>query len=361
MEGDLFDYLVWRGDLTFRAAPLCEADALLLAELSYLHFPFAKDCVMTVSEAFEAWKLLPDEERFSGLGLVKDKTGLLLEHAAKSKRFGHVRLTRYSEVEDIENEEQFAAVTFLLPGQILFIAYRGTGDTLIGWKEDFNMVFMDKVPSQEEAARYAEDIAALYPDYRLILGGQSKGGNLAVWAAANLQTKTKQRLKTVYNLDGPGFIGGFTKKPAYREIEKRIRSYVPASSLVGVLMGECTYTIIKSTTLSVLQHNPFTWMICGTAFTQEAERTKSSRVIEQFVDGMLINMSRKDRADFVEKLFSDLTAYSAKTVADLKKHLFSTIVKVLLDLKQFSDKSKENKARRQELMAALKEMTGTMR
>lgn len=356
MEGNLLDYLVWRGDLSFRAAALNEADALLLAELSYLHFPFAADKVMSVSEALKEWKKLPSEEQFSGLDLIKDQTGKLLEEAAKSKRFCGVKLTQYSDVEDAEAEEQFSAVTFLLPGKTLYIAYRGTGGTLIGWKEDFNMMFMDSVPSQQEAARYAMRVAQMYPGHKLILGGQSKGGNLAVWAAVHLDSEVKKRVHAVYDLDGPGFIGGLTRKPIYKEIEKKIRSFVPASSLVGVLMGECAYTIIKSTTLSVLQHNPFTWMICGTKFVYESDRTKSGKVIEEYVDGMIVNMPRKEREEFVDKLFSDLTAYNAKTVTDLKKHLLTTIIKVLTNLKQFSDKSKENKEKRREFLAAIKQI-----
>lgn len=356
MEGNLLDYLTWRGDLSFRASAFNEADALLLAELSYLCFPFAEKETLSISDALEKWKVLPEDEQFSGLDMIKGQTGTLLEEAAKSQRFGGIRLAHYSDVEDAEKEEQFSAVTFFLPGKTLFIAYRGTGGTLLGWKEDFNMMFMESIPSQQEAARYALHIAELYPEHKLILGGQSKGGNLAVWAAVHLNKEVKKRIRAVYDLDGPGFIGGLTRKPIYKEIEKRIRSFVPASSLVGVLMGESEYTIIKSTTLSVLQHNPFTWMICGTHFVYETDRTKSGKIIEEYVDGMIVNMPRKERAEFVNKLFDDLTAYNAKTVTDLKKHLLTTIIKVLTDLKQFSDKSKENKEKRREFLAAIRKI-----
>ena len=359
MEGNLLDYLQWRGDLSFRASPFNDVDALLLAELSHLRYPFAAECEMTLIEAVQKWNELPENERFKGLERIREQTGKLLISAAESTRFGRVRVTRYSELKDEQAEMEFSAVCFLLPEKTVFIAYRGTGDDLIGWKEDLNMVFMEAVPSQKEAARYAEEAASVYPDRDLILGGQSKGGNLAVWAGAHLSSDLKRRLNAVYNLDGPGFIGGLTRKPEYGEISGRVISYVPASSLVGVLMGECPYTCIKSSSLSVLQHDPFTWMICGTSFVREEARSKSGELIEKYVDGLLFNMSRAGREEFVEKLFRDLTAYNAKTVSDLKKHLFITIIKVLLDLKQFSGKSNENKQRRQELTALLKEINAS--
>lgn len=356
MEGNLLDYLQWRGDLSFRASPFNDVDALLLAELAHLHFPFAAECEMTLGQAVQKWNGIPEEERFHGLERIREQTGMLFLAAAESTRFGRVKMTRYCRVSDVQTEMEFSAVSFLLPEKTVYVSYRGTGDDLIGWKEDLNMVFMEAVPSQKEALRYAEEIASFYPDRDLILGGQSKGGNLAVWAGVHMSGELKRRLNAVYNLDGPGFIGGLTRSPEYREISERVISYVPASSIVGVLMGECPYTCIKSSSLSVLQHDPFTWMICGTAFVYENERSKSGQLIESYVDGLLFNMSRRDREEFVEKLYADLTVYHAKTVSDLKKHLFITIIKVLLDLKQFSDKSNENKQKRKELTALLREI-----
>ncbi len=195
---DIFDYLDWRGDIKFAHSPFCGMDGLVFAELSYLDFtnivPSAGDesatsvaeGAISVAEAARVYfEKHPEKDAKIG-AIVPAKIVELFRRAAASRRFADIGLSRFVDVVDVKAEKQFSALCARIDEKTLFTAYRGTDDTIIGWRENFNMCFKAPVPSQLQAAEYLNDIgAALAPSERLIIGGHSKGGNLAVWAASH--------------------------------------------------------------------------------------------------------------------------------------------------------------------------------
>ncbi len=211
-KGNIFDYLTWRGDINFFERKPNPIDGLIFSALAYLNFS-ASD--FALKEAYDRLNMVKEEEQYRGLDIVKDNHFLLVKKCAKSPRYQNVIIINYIENTDIENQCQFSATSFLLPGDIIFIAYRGTDSSLIGWKEDLNMAFTSGTPAQLMATEYAKKIAEKYPSYHLYLCGHSKGGNLAVWAAVHLPEKIKQRIIKVYNNDGPGFINDLTESQEY--------------------------------------------------------------------------------------------------------------------------------------------------
>ena len=158
----------------------------------------------------------------------------LAEKTAKTSRFQNMEVSHYRSVFDRQREIQFAVVTFLLPDETAFLSFRGTDRTMFGWKENFNMGFIDEIPSQTEAAEYAAKTARIVKR-QLRFGGHSKGGNLSIWAAAHLPTEYKEDVLAVYSNDGPGFSEDFLKSDMYKSMKDKIYSYVPESSIVGVL------------------------------------------------------------------------------------------------------------------------------
>lgn len=195
---NIFDYMKWR-DIDLQKVEFNEIDNLILSRLSY--FPFdgilSKKEEITLKEAYERTKILGTTGR-----TLQAEDIDLYPILANSKRFGKVKITEFINKIELVEEEQFSAITVLLPDKTIYVSYRGTDNTIIGWKEDFNMSFSELVASQTDAVNYLNDIAKKYPN-EIRVGGHSKGGNLAVYAAAFCKEEIKKRIIKVYNNDGP--------------------------------------------------------------------------------------------------------------------------------------------------------------
>ena len=166
---------------------------------------------------------------------------------AKSNRFSQMKITGYINKIDQEEEKQFSAITIFIPDGTMYISFRGTDNTLIGWKEDFNMSFQEKVPSQLDAIKYVKQIANQYEN-PIRIGGHSKGGNIAVYAASFSPKEIQNRIKNVYNNDGPGFHENIIIKPSYQKMLSKVHTFVPQTSIIGrLLYHEENYTVVQST------------------------------------------------------------------------------------------------------------------
>ncbi len=165
-------------------------------------------------------------------------------------------------------EIQFSAVTVELDDETVYIAYRGTDDTLVGWKEDLNMSFMDVVPAQAEALAYLEQVLHKHDYRKVYIGGHSKGGNLAVYAAVHVEDILQSSIVEVFNNDGPGFKDNILSKQQYMNISDRITTLVPQNSVVGLLLEhDETYQVVKSSQSSgIMQHDGFSWEVLGNDF-----------------------------------------------------------------------------------------------
>lgn len=314
---DVFEYLKWRGDLTFTQDPPNEVDALIFSALSYIRYgnrvEAYPDIPITLREAAEEYFALEDHE-----SRVRVKNDLdLLHAAAKSIRFGFTKLCFYRDLLIPEQETQFAAVTFLLDDGSAFLAFRGTDNSLVGWKEDFNMSFQQTVPAQRLAVQYTRDVAAEYIA-PLRLGGHSKGGNLAVFAAARSSPMLQRRILEVYNNDGPGFTDYLMGDPGYIAMVPRIKTYIPQSSVVGMLLEhEEPYTVIRSKTVSLLQHDPYSWEVMGNAFVRMQEITEGSRFVDTTIKAWFADMSNQDRSQLVDVMFTLLGTGGVENTWDI--------------------------------------------
>ena len=304
---DLFDYLIWRGDLPIDLVPPNPVDTLILSALSYLDYDglvpgdFLHPVPLHVVE--EAFAAMPDrDERVR----VKRDADLLAACAA-TERFGHLKLAFYRSELLPQMQSQFAALTWLLPDGTAMITYRGTDMTITGWKEDFNMSFQSSVPAQEKALWYLEAFARVHMG-PIRLTGHSKGGNLAVYAAARTVPENQERILSVHNHDGPGFHSAMLRDPGYREILEHVRTFVPQSSVVGMLLEhEEPYTVVKSRQLSLLQHEPYSWEVQGGDFVRMEEVDDSSRFVDQTIKQWLSTTSMEERNAFVDAVYELLT------------------------------------------------------
>ena len=313
----VFDYIAWRGDLTFTQDPPNAVDALIFSTLSYIRYGGAVEedprQPVLLREAAEHFFTLEDPE--NRIRVEKDLD--LLQQAALSTRFGQTKLVRYQDVLIPEQETQFAAVTFLLDDGSAFLAFRGTDYSLVGWKEDFNMSFQQTVPSQRLAVQYVREVAAEYT-LPLRLGGHSKGGNVAVFAAARSAPMLQQRIIEVYNHDGPGFTKYMMGDPGYLAMVSRIRTFIPESSVIGMLLEhEEPYIVVKSRTVSLLQHDPYTWEIMGKGFTTVEEISEDSRFLDAAIKAWFSDMTNQERSRLVDVMFTLLGTGGVENALDI--------------------------------------------
>ena len=316
----LFDYLLWRGDLSFRASPFNEVDNLILAELAFVDFaeilPSDPSASMTLRDAAEIYF---SAERETQSALLVPEAIPLLRAAAETERFSSLYLCGFERRTDVQCEAQFAAVTFLLPDGEMFIAFRGTDDSLVGWKEDFNMAFLSVIPSQSSAMLYVDRMAAIYPSYRIRIGGHSKGGNLAVYSAAKCAAVHRERIIRVYNNDGPGFSRDFLDSEGYTAIKDRILTILPETSVVGMLLEqEGPYTVIKSNQNGIFQHDAFSWEVEGRSFIRVEDRSEGSKLLDRTLKAWIAAFTEEEREEFVDTVYQLISsATTAETLPEL--------------------------------------------
>lgn len=336
---NILDYITWRGDLTFKQSELNEVDSLILSRFSY--FPldglFFEDKKITIKDAYSRALSIGIEER--RILQIEDKD--LFPALANSKRFGELYITNYINKVDKEEEKQFAAVTIILPDNTLYVSYRGTDNTLVGWKEDFNLSFSSDVPSQHDAVKYLEDIAK-HSKKKIRIGGHSKGGNLAVFATIFCQDKVKKQILEVYNHDGPGMSSDVIETSQYKDIIHKVHTYVPQSSVIGrLLYHEEKYTVIKSIQTGLMQHDLYSWQVIGNKFVSLDEVTNGSEIVDKVIKSWLNGVTSTQRAEFINILYQIFCATEAETLNELTTNWFRNAGKLLKAYKTTDEESKK--------------------
>ena len=334
------DYVRWRGDLTLEQSEFNEIDNLILARFSY--FPFDK--IIRENEIATIKEL---SRRFSNQDITKlpilwKDDVELFPLMGNSKRFGGMLATKYINKIDAEQEKQFSAITVLMPNDIIYVSYRGTDNTIVGWKEDFNMSFKSHIASQISAKQYLEEIAKEYPSSKIIIGGHSKGGNIAVYAATFASKEVKDRIINVYNNDGPGFCEDVIETPEYQEILPRVHTYIPQSSIIGRLMNHKEkYTIVESVQKGIMQHDLYSWQVLGKEFVTLKKLTNESEFIDKTIKDWLENVEPEKREQVIDAVFEILNTTEAQTMKELKANWFANAKTILGTYKNIDSDTKE--------------------
>lgn len=318
---DIFDYLDWRGDLPFSVSPFNEVDNYIVAKIGCCNFDgiVPEDAqTVPIGEALDAYfDAVGGDARFGVL--CSAKLTPLLRRLPATPRFRDLTLSGFVRRALPERTEQFSALTVSLPDGTHYVSYRGTDDTLYAWKEDCMMALSGAVPAQRDAADYLAWAASAY-DGPLRVGGHSKGGNLAVYAAANAPTAVQTRIGVIYNNDGPGFDAAFLDSPGYRAVRERILTLLPQFSIVGTLLEQdSNCTIVRSARFGVAAHDGFNWGVRGTAFLRCDDLSRSSRAFDATMERVLGQMDMDERREFIETLFRILTATGAVTLTDINE------------------------------------------
>jgi len=314
--GNIISYVTEKGDLSFDEWAFNEVDSLILSQLSYLDFQHTqatkKHFLITFSELREY-----QIESFTDETLFSDNNKELLFRVMTSKRFGCISLGYYINHRDLKQEKQFCAVTFRLKKDFYYIAYRGTDGSLVGWKEDFNLSFLQHIPAQSDAVLYYERVSK-WRKGAFLLGGHSKGGNLAVYTAMKCNKKAKKKINAVYNHDGPGFLREVFSTEEYNSIAHLIYKTVPQDSIVGLLLEQHgNYSVIESNAFSFLQHNPFSWLVEDGQFIQLKSVTLFSEYTNQTLNIWLLQLDIETRKEFVDHLYHIFKSTNVQTISEL--------------------------------------------
>ena len=316
---DIFDYLKRRGVISFAEDPFNEVDNLVLAVLAYADFngildnSFNKVDLETADRSYFEKHSRSNAKR-SLFHFVK--APLLMDDMLKGERFRDTVLTKYVDIVNSDKDMQMAAVTFLLNDGSVYVAFRGTDTTVTGWKEDFNMSYLPDTEGQLSAVRYLNEVGREIKG-PIRVGGHSKGGNFAVYAAAFCDREIQDRIVAVYTNDGPGFRDEVMEREAYKRILPKVVSIVPDTSIVGMLLtSNVGPIVVKSKDVGLLQHDALTWKVERNRFKQ----TKQSAVgsfINNSQKEWLSNLDDESREMFVNTLFSFFEATGMATFNEM--------------------------------------------
>ena len=313
------DYLQWRGDLSLNSAPLCDVDLLVFSQMAYIPFdrivpPNFSDSV-ALSDASAA---VIDEARHHKHGTFffwrEDES--LITLLGSCERFRNVRLTGFLNILSTEQEEQFAAVTALLPDGSAVVTFRGTDISVVGWKEDFDLAVSEAIPAQREAVKYITELSKAF-DGKVMLTGHSKGGNLAVFSYAFAPDSVKPQLLGARNFDGPGFNEKVISSEKLKSISSEVKTILPNSSVIGMLLGhDEDFRIIESSNYNIFQHDPYSWKVSGPDFITAEKFTNSSQLIDTTLKSWISSMPDEMRRKLIDIIFTELNSSQSSNVIE---------------------------------------------
>ena len=333
---NIIDYLRWRGDLSFEIDPFNEIDNVILARFSYLPF---HDIYMEKKENIKS--IAKKMEIIPKGNFCWEEDKKLIQEMAKTKRYKNLIVSNCVKRIDLVDEKQFGAITIWLPNGEKYISFEGTDMTILGWKESFNMSFMTNIPSQKEAVKYLEKIANEYTG-NIRLGGHSKGGNLAVYSATFCNESIKNRIIEILNADGPGFNDQVIYDNKYIEIANKIRTYIPQTSIIGILLEhEEKYNIVESVQKGIMQHDIYSWQVEGTKLRKIPELSNESKMVNKIVKDWLNNTTTEQRERFINTIYEIVGKTEAKTIADFSSQWLKNIKKIVETYKTLNEEEKK--------------------
>lgn len=313
----ILDYLHWRGDLPITTVPLNPVDQLILARIAYL--PLAEFLSSEIKPQLTLQQLMQRLMASSSFHTLSNDDQTLVRQFDQSPRFQTMPVFAFRHKLDYEQEQQFAAVAIQIKPALTYLSFRGTSDSLVGLKEDFNMTFLHTVPAQVSARHYVQSLLTQVSG-QFILGGHSKGGNLATFAACFLPRDLTQRIDTVVSFDGPRLNQELRHDPDFHDLSHKIHHYIPQSSIVGMLMNEGeAYHVVKSSETGLTQHNVYNWQVQPLGFVELQDLDPTSLYLDKTIHEWLASASKAERRTFIDTIYQLLRASGVSKWSDLSE------------------------------------------
>ena len=320
---NMLDYIKEFGHVSFEERAFSEIDALVLTELEYL--PLEKvvpsdengENFVTVKEIAEYMQEHKQELFDENPMMITQERHEVSQVIADAPRFQSLKFFGVVSEWDKDTTKQFAAVTVEVEPSVRLVVFRGTDETLIGWKEDFLMTYSPLVAAQTDAKEYLAKQASLWGG-DLMISGHSKGGNLAIYAAATQEEDVQLRIVDIFCFDSPGLYRSVLETKGYQNIVPLAMRYIPQDSLVGLMLeSEVPYVIVKSNATGAMQHSAMTWEIEDGQFIKMEKLTKNSQLNDQTFKKWTESVSDEELELFWNVFFELLFSVGIDTVNDL--------------------------------------------
>lgn len=381
-------------------------DSLILCELAYICMP---ESIPKYNDDSNSLATVPLSELLrgedfssmfsSGSTKVDEFRKNLLLAVESSPRYRGMRVGEVLERFDESNiddscEQQFAAVTFDLTDCIgsscFVVAFRGTDNTLVGWKEDFNMAFRCPVPAQESAAEYLLSISrrackdscksggirgifSSVGDYfanlfnkksdfknsdldksnlensndcdlsdnpKIFVVGHSKGGNMAAYAAMRLDAQDRSlgnRISKIYSMDGPSFGSDVVDPKVFSRVVSRIEKVVPQSAFIGLIMDTgVPYKVTSADSIGLMQHFGMYWQVKDGDFDYCDCVTPRALAVSKAANEWMMSLPFEERKRRIDSVYSMFSSLGYSTFDEMSSH-WSEVVPTLLKIAMHMD------------------------
>lgn len=321
--GNLITYVQQYGAQTFEDKSLTDIDVLVLTEIAYLPFDEIVPKSFDVTEAIsleqlgKEFEIIKEKEHENNPFMITSERIELLEVVSKSQRYKEIKVFGFMNDIDDERTKQFAAVCYKWEEENRWIIFRGTDETLIGWKEDFMMTYSDLIPAQTDAIEYLKKQAETFSG-TLNVSGHSKGGNLSLYASAMQDEAIQNRIEQIYCWDSPGVHRSILGTEGYQRVVSKAKRYIPQDSIVGLMLeSQVPYHIIESQGSGISQHSALMWNIEEDHFVELTELTKNSQLTDQTFKQWTEVVSDKDLKLFFDTFFDLIFGMGVETVNDV--------------------------------------------
>lgn len=331
------NYIKYYKDISFDESPFNDIDNIILSSIVYLDFKDIVKNKITLKDAgILFFKNINYKKLKNDIIAVKSATEIF-ELMFRGERYKNIVLSDYVKV--VDKEKQFCAITYHID-DLIYVAYEGTDDSIIGWKEDFCMFYKFPVAAQQMAIDYINKVVKFY-HHKVIIGGHSKGGNLAMCAYMYAKPFIKRRVIMVYNNDGLGFRKEQTNTKEYKEMLSKLRMIIPEESLVGLLLRHPeNYIVIKSNSKGLYQHNLNSWMCYGPVLLK-SQLSNDSKRIENWIANWLDNHNDSEREKILMAIFDVLDECDITSISQLKQFNINRIIKLIKASRDLDKESKE--------------------
>lgn len=319
----LFSYLERVGNYGFNELNFNIIDALIFANLSYYHFDFMLDkenYELTIKEATHIYFLYPELVKKADIETARNR---FLKVLVRTKRFKDLKIFNFEHEISKKSEKQFCALSVKISQNTIYVSFSGTDLSIIGWKEDFNLSYLDTIPSQISAKNYVNKLK-LKGIKNLYLGGHSKGGNLALYASYFSYKRVKNKIVNVFNFDGPGL-----NIKVNDEITKsKIITIVPSMSIFGMVFNNPLDTyIISSSTKGLLEHDLFSWMIDkNNHFIFATYLSSTSKTLNIAISKYVKDLPKEERKEFINLCYLLIKGTKAKDIIEFRSNLVKTLI-----------------------------------
>ena len=321
--GNLITYVQQYGAQTFEDKSLTDVDVLVLTEIAYLPFDeiVPKSCDVTEAISLEQlgkeFEQIKEKQQELNPFMITSERIELLEVVSKSQRYKDIKVFGFMNDIDDELTKQFAAVCYQWEEESRWIIFRGTDESLTGWKEDFMMTYSDLIPAQTDAIEYLRKQAELFSG-SLNISGHSKGGNLSLYASAMQEETVQDRIKQIYCWDAPGVHRSILGTEGYQRVVSKAKRYIPQDSIVGLMLeSQVPYHIIESQGSGISQHSALMWNIEEDHFVELTELTRNSQLTDQTFKQWTEVVSDEDLKLFFDTFFELFFEMGVETVNDV--------------------------------------------